>query len=156
MRRALFFLTFIIIASAAAAQTGLGINRLFGGKYADDPEVTEILMSGTSKFLTRNNLTVLASFKGPSKTYASIIQPLVVADGRGAKGRNVRYRDGQLYFAFYELKPTANGLKRYIYYVNNMGAKKPTVTLIYLEGKLSSDEASTLIQDTANKKNAKK
>lgn len=150
-RLILILLLTIVTTSGAVAQTGLRISRVFGGRYADDAGVTETMMSGTSKFLKSHKLEVLASFRGPSETYAPIISPLVLADGKRAKGRNVKYRDGQLYFAFFELAPTSSGNKRYIYYLNNNSSKPAMVTLLYFEGKLTSADASSLIQSTVKK-----
>lgn len=150
MKRLIFLLVILAAAwSGACAQDGLNINRVFGGRYGDDREVTETLISGSNRYLSSHKLDVLASFKGPASTYSSVIQPLVLADGRGAKGRNVRYREGQLYFAFFELKPLADGSRRYIYYVNNAVDKGSTVVLIYFQGRLSSAQVSALIQELA-------
>ncbi len=104
-------LTMIVATLAAAAQSGLQINQIFGGKYVSDPSVTETIMSGEQRFLRANYLSNLATFKGEAKTYAPIIQPLVLADGAQAIGRNVRYKDGKLQYAFFMLKPvTVDGL----------------------------------------------
>lgn len=143
-------LTILLLVSAwgcAFAQEGLNINRVFGGRYCDDKEVTETLITGSNKFLKKHKLEALASFRGPAATYSQLIGPLVLADGRGAKGRNVRYRDGQLYFAFFELKPLAGGARRYIYYVNNAADKGSSVVLIYFQGRLSPAQVSAIIQD---------
>lgn len=137
------------IIAGASAQKGLEINKVFGGKYVSDPSVTETLMSGEQKFLRSHRLTTLATFRGASKTYAPILQPLVLADGNNAIGRNVRYRDGKLQYAFFILKPTeANGKKinRYLYYLNNENSKRPSAMLIYFDGSLSRSQAESLIR----------
>jgi hypothetical protein len=73
-------LLLLITAIGVSAQTGLQINRIFGGKYGNDPSVTETMMSGEQRFLRANRLSNFATFKGDAKTYASIIQPLVLAE----------------------------------------------------------------------------
>ena len=100
---------FIIMAAllalrlCAAAQSGLEISRLFGGKYSSDPTVTETMMSGDQNFLRSHKLSTFATFKGNAEKYEPIVQPLVVADGSHATARNVRYRDGKLHYAFFVL-----------------------------------------------------
>lgn len=144
-------LTIILLglSLAASAQKGLEINRVFGGKYINDPSVTETLMSGNQKFLVKHNMSTLATFRGISAKYAPIIQPLVLADGTHATARNVRYKNGKLQYAFYILAPNEeNSVKnnRYIYYINNETAKNPSVILIYFDGKLKPNQAEALIK----------
>lgn len=140
------------IRLGACAQSGLEINRIFGGKYSSDPTVTETMMSGDQSFLRSHKLSTFATFKGNAAKYVQIIQPLVMADGAHATARNVRYRDGKLHYAFFVLPPvTANGkrLNRYLYYLNNEKAKKPSVMVIYFDGALTSAKAETLIKSLA-------
>lgn len=142
-------LLLLIFAIGVSAQTGLQINRIFGGKYGNDPSVTETMMSGEQRFLRANRLSNFATFKGDAKTYASIIQPLVLADGTKAIGRNVRYKDGKLQYAFLMLKPlTVDGrkLNRYLYYIYNTKSANPSVMVIYFDGTLSRMQAEDLIK----------
>lgn len=153
MKRSFIALMLLLTLSAlASAQTGLNINQIFGGKYASDPKVTETLISGKHRFLRENDLTMFATFKGPAATYASIVEPMVIADGAKAVGKNVRYKDGKLYFAFFILQPvTKDGNKenRYLYYLNNAARKGNNVLVVYLEGKISQDEANSIIKSMA-------
>ena len=139
----------VAATSAALAQNGLKINQIFTGDYASDPDVTMTIMSGESRYLTFHHLTVLATFKGPSGTYAKTLAPLVLADGSKAVGRNVRYKNGELYYAFYALPKVKVGkqeLNRYLYYVNNGSQKHKRVTMVYFEGKITQEEATRLIR----------
>lgn len=114
-----------------------------------DPSVTETIMSGEQRFLRANYLSNLATFKGEAKTYAPIIQPLVLADGAQAIGRNVRYKDGKLQYAFFMLKPvTVDGRKhnRYLYYIYNAKPASPTVMVIYFDGVLSKAQAESFVK----------
>ncbi|MCM1355146.1 MAG: DUF6108 family protein [Staphylococcus sp.] len=150
MKRLLsLLLIFISLSLGVSAQTGLEINQIFGGKYVSDPSVTETLMNGNQKFLTKHNLNTLATFRGNSQTYGPILQPLVLADGSKAIGRNVRYKEGKLQYAYFILPSiTVNGKKvnRYLYYLNNENGKKPSAMVIYFDGKISRDAASELIR----------
>lgn len=132
----------------ASAQTGMHINNVLGGKYVSDPSVTEVMMSGEQSFLKAHGLSNLATFRGDSETYAPILQPLVLADGAKSIGRNVRYKDGKLQYAFFMLPMTiVKGKKtnRYLYYLNKPDGKKPSVMMIYFDGTLSRTEAEDVI-----------
>ncbi len=150
MKRFIFIAIFMLLAvSRMIAQEDLRVNGIFGGKYAGDPSVTETMISGEQRFLKNNRLTNFATFKGDAKTYAPLIQPLVLADGASAIGRNVRYMEGMLQYAFFMLKPKmVDGRKvnRYLYYLRNTNSKNPTVMVIYFDGPLSRVDADTLIK----------
>ncbi|MDE5876004.1 MAG: hypothetical protein K2H47_00635 [Muribaculaceae bacterium] len=146
----------LMIASvlAATAQSGLKIDEIFNGKYASDPKVTETIISGKHKFLKAHKLTVFATFKGPAATYQQLAERLVLADGAQAIGKNVRYKDGRLYFALFILKPVTEGtvkLNRYLYYLNNAANNGSNVLVVYLEGSLDDQEVSDLIQSLTKK-----
>lgn len=145
-------MTMLALRLCATAQSGLEINKIFGGKYSSDPTVTETMMSGNQNFLRSHKLTTFATFKGNAEKYVPIIQPLVVADGAHATARNVRYRDGKLHYAFFVLPSVeSNGkkLNRYLYYLNNAKAKKPSVILIYFDGTIKNQDAEELIKSMA-------
>ncbi|MBP3288654.1 MAG: hypothetical protein J6L79_05405, partial [Muribaculaceae bacterium] len=62
--------------------------------------------------------------------------------------RNIRYSDGKLRYAFFILPSVErNGqtINRYLYYINNEGARKPSVIVIYFEGRIRPEKASELI-----------
>lgn len=149
MKRLLVLIPLILAVSlAASAQTGLNIDKIFGGKYVSDPKVTETLMSGNHWYLRDHDLSILATFKGPASVYAPIIEPLILSDARKALGRNVRYQEGKLYFAFLILPPLqsrGSKVNRYLYYLNTINRGGTNVVVVYLEGSLSQDEASDLI-----------
>ncbi|MDE6680571.1 MAG: hypothetical protein K2J92_04375 [Muribaculaceae bacterium] len=154
MRRLLFTaIMLIVFMLTASAQTGLHINEIFNGKYASDPKVTETIISGTHKFLKGHDLTVFATFKGPASVYRQSVEQLVLSDGAQAIGKNVRYKDGKLYFALFILKPITEGktkLNRYLYYLNN-ATDKGNVLVVYLEGSLSDGKVTELIQSLTKK-----
>lgn len=150
----IFLIMSILLTTAlvSQAQQGLKINQIFGGRYVSDPSVTETMLSGEQRFLRSHKLTTFATFKGDAKTYASIIQPLVLADGAHAKGRNVRYREGKLQYAFFVLpsiESDGKKINRYLYYLNNEGTKRPSVMVIYFDGRITPDGASSLIKQLA-------
>lgn len=148
MKRIILILMAIATVAAAYAQAGLQINSIFGGKYCADSTVTETMMTGNQRFLKKHGLSTFATFKGPAAKFASVIQPLVLADGAHATGRNIRYSDGKLRYAFFILPSVerdGHRINRYLYYINSEGVRKPSVIVIYFEGRITPDKASALI-----------
>lgn len=161
-RNLLLLFMMLTVGICATAQTGLEINKMFGGKYVSDPQVSEVMMNGSQQYLRRYHLKSLAIFSGPAETYASTAQKLVLADGSKATERDVRYRNGKLYYAYYVLPPIeVNGVKlrRYIYYLNKecrrhtKNAKKTQdkVILIYFDGEIIRRQADEFIRRNTNK-----
>ena len=147
-------LVLVAIPFGIFAQTGLEISQIFSGKYSSEPDVTETLMSGNQPFLRNHRLTTFATFKGSAAKYAPIIQPLILADGAHAKGRNVRYKDGKLHYAFLilpSIKIDGKKINRYVYYLNNSKGKNPSVMAIYFEGTINDSQAANLIETLINK-----
>ena len=141
----LLLLLYILIASASGvfAQAGLEIDQFFGEKYAKDSMVSMTRISGEQPFLRSKHLLSISTFKGNADKFAQLISPCVIHDGRNAVGRNVRYSNGVLQYAFFELRGN-----RYIYYIDRSSAPKPSVILIYLESdkEMSSDKVLELIK----------
>lgn len=150
MKRILIaFMLLLTVGSAAFAQANLKINGIFQGDYVSDPEVTMTVMSGDSRYLKSRHLSVLSTFKGPAEKYAKTLEPLVLADGAKAVGRNVRYKNGSLYYAFYSLPKVKSGdreLNRYIYYVTGGVPSRRRVTLVYFEGTITQEQAVKFIR----------
>lgn len=152
-----FLFTLILLISATlpvSAQSGLNVNKIFSGRYSTDPRVTETVISGNSNYLKKNHLSVFTSFRGPSAVYAAEIQKYVTADGSTAVGKDVRYRNGKLYFAYYMLKPEKSGdrtINRYIYYLNTAATGGDNVLVVYMEGTASEQTVAELIRNMAKK-----
>ena len=150
MKRYLTAVMIILTTSIlAAAQTPLQISQIFNGTYASDPAVTETMMSGNHDFLKRHKLSLFTTFKGPASKYAQIVEPLVLKDGANAIGRNIRYKDGVLTYAYFMLQPIEEDgktINRYIYYINGQPQKGKNIMVLYFEGRLRQNEANALIK----------
>ena len=147
-------ITMLAISLCGSAQIGLEINKLFGGKYSSDPTVTETIMSGDQRYLRSHHLSTFATFKGSAQKYEDIVLPLVKADGADATGRDVRYKNGKMSYAFFVLPPIEKDgrkLNRYLYYLLTSRAKKPSVMVIYFDGEISTNKAESLIRDLTNR-----
>lgn len=150
MKRLLFIIVLLMSAATAGAQTDLRINELFDGEFVDDPRATEIVQQGGSlndyKLSQYHSLTV----KGAPEL-AQRFETLLRADGRNATDREITYRNGGIYFAFYQLPP-ADKLNRYIFYLNAHRASGNKIMLIYMAGKASASEIKSFMNIIDSKK----
>lgn len=144
------FLIFLLTSMATLpvlAQSGLNINNLFDGRYKNNPYAVELIVTGSNA--KEINLDVYHSLKVTQKSQQNLIESLVVKDGAKAVEKEVEYRSGQLYYGFYTLPQTKKGHNRYIFFLNqNLAKKTPKnmVTLIYMEGKATSEQIKNLIR----------
>lgn len=156
MKRTIFIiLTCLLTCVSAMAQQGLNINRLFNENLKTDDWVTQELNGKTEIIVTGDNAKEMGlstyhsiSFNSGKKQDRESIEALVIKDGAQALDKDVEYRNGQLYYGFYTLKPNKRN-KRYIFYLNqNLARKSPKniVTVIYMEGKKSPEEVKKLIR----------
>lgn len=155
MKRIIIIFIGLFIAIAARAQQGLNINSLFNENLITEGWVTQELNDKTEIIVTGNKAKELGlntyhsiSVTGKAKSDRTAIERLVIKDGAQALDKDVEYRNGQLYYGFYTLKPNKKN-KRYIFYLNqNLANKSPknVVTVIYMEGKKSPKEVKKLIR----------
>lgn len=145
-RIVIILLTVLLTAGVAMAQEGLNINRLFDGRFKKASGVTEIIVTGQQA--CEIGLNVYHSLSVTDNGQSELVESLVVKDGVSAIDKEVEYRNGQLYYGFYTMKPH-KGNKRYIFFLNqNLARKSPkqVVTLIYMEGKASAESIKKLIR----------
>ena len=156
MKRSLFIILMcLVIGIEAMAQQGLNINRLFNENLITDEWVTQELNGKTEIIVTGKKAKEMGlstyhsiSLNSGKKQDRDNIESLVKKDGAQAIDKDVEYRNGQLYYGFYTLKPNKSN-KRYIFYLNqNLARKSPRniVTVIYMEGKKSPEEVKKLIR----------
>ena len=145
-------MTMLALRLCATAQSGLEINKVFGGKYSSDPTPPPQLPDEHQISPGSPTHTTSPLFKGGPKKYYPIFRPLLGADAALAPSPNARSGDAKLHYAFFVLPPIeSNGkkLNRYIYYLNNAKAKKPSVMLIYFDGTIKNQDAEELIKSMA-------
>lgn len=130
--------------SVSLAQNRLNIGALFDGRYHDEPRASETQISGDK--LSRYSLSLYRSLTLTDMPEAAeVIEPLVIKDGLHAQDREVSYRDGGLYYGFYQLTPR-NGTQRYLFYLNQNRNKGNKIILIYLEGSASRDKIKQMLK----------
>ena len=151
----IIMLTGLLTISTAMAQEGLNINKLFDKNLKTDEWVTHELNGITEIIVTGNKAKEMGlstyhsvSIKNGTKQEREPFERLVLKDGAQALDKDVEYRNGQLYYGFFTLKPIKHN-KRYIFYlIQNLAKKSPKniVTVIYMEGKKSPEEVKKLIR----------
>lgn len=130
--------------SAMLAQNKLHIGELFDGRYHDEPRASETQIS--SDKLDRYSLSLYRSLTlTDMPEAAATIEPLVTRDAAKAVDREVSYRDGGLYYGFYQLQPR-HGVQRYLFYLNQNRNKGNKIILIYLEGTASRDKIKAMLK----------
>lgn len=146
MKRYLSILLLTITATLASyAQEDFSINRLFDGRYRNNPSATETVMKGGALKEYDVSLYHSITLNGiPSETRE--IERLVTRDGASAVEKEVSYRKGALYYGFYEF-PMLHGKHRYIFYLNQYASGSgDKVILIYLEGAAQRDKIKKLLK----------
>jgi len=130
--------------SAMLAQDKLAIGQLFDGRYHDEPRASEAQISGDK--LSRYSLSLYRSLTLTDMPEAAAeIEPLVTRDAAKAVDREVSYRDGVLYYGFYQLQPHY-GQQRYMFYLNQNRNGGDKIILIYLEGSASRDKIKQMLK----------
>lgn len=140
--------TLLLIASfciAASAQSSFEIDQLFDGRYRTNPAVTENVMKGGSLKKYDISLYHSLNFTGiPAE--AKKIERLVARDGTKATDKEVSYRNGALYYGFYEF-PMSHGKNRYIFYLNqHANGSGNKIILIYIEGSAPRNQIKKLLK----------
>lgn len=145
MKRLLFIMFMIMAVSGVHAQDKLNIKNLFDGRYHDNPDVTETLIQG--KQLKEYNLDLYRSLTVVNDSdIASEIEHYLLKDAKSAVEREVSYRDGGLYYGFYELPGRGAALHRYIFYLNQFRTKGDKIILIYMEGIATNDRIKQMLK----------
>lgn len=136
MKRLLLLLALLLGAAATAgAQKGLQIAAYFGSDYQKRADATEVLLG--SDALKPYRLTLFRSLTLKADLHeAERIEKAIARDTRNAQSREQGKRAGRLYYGYYELPKTSDGLRRYIFYRNNalQAGSDGLLTLIYMEG----------------------
>lgn len=146
MNRILISLIITILCSAEAfCQDGLQIDKIFGGRYHNNPAAAETLIQGNDD-LEDKGISLIRTLKLTNVfDEANFIEPLVTADGAKAIEKTVLYKDGLLYLGFYQLPP--DGKKnRYLIYLNQKPKGGDKINVIFIEGNASYDTVSKLIK----------
>lgn len=142
-----FFLVGVDVASSA--QTGLNIEELFNGQFRDDKNTTETIITGEP--LYDYNLGYYHSLTfSDAQSKVDIIEPLVVRDGAKAVDKEVSYRGGKLYYAFYSLSPgkskSGKNVNRYLFYLNQYAVGRDGLIIIYLSGSASREQVKNMLK----------
>lgn len=145
----LFIITLLAAGLRASAQTALNIDTLFDGQFRDDKNAVETIINGDPLYdYDLSHYHSLSLSDSPGKV--DLIEPLVTKDGASAIDKEVSYRGGKLYYAFYTLPPvkskSGTKLNRYIFYLNQYAVGRDGVTLIYMSGTASRGQVKKMLK----------
>lgn len=150
MKRLFLFIAIMTLAISSQAQKGLAVNEVFESEYAEDPRATLIeLNGGALGDYGLSEYRSLTLVDAPAD--APDIEQLLRSDGARAVEKEVTYRNGGIYFAFYQLSPK-KGLNRYLFYLNTNRASGNKIMLIYMAGTASPAEIKSFIKNIDSKK----
>lgn len=134
----------VLIPTCAMGQESLNVSSFFSEAYAGRPEVTMVTLSGGVISGHR-----IEEFKSISVTGDSIlsgqIRRAVGKDGAKAIDKAASYRNGQLYFGFYNLGGKGKS-RQYLFYLDRHATDVDKVTLIYIRGDCSAEEVKRIIE----------
>ncbi len=147
MRRVvLIFMSVLVMTVGLMAQSpfrsGLNISAVFDGRYHDNPKVTETIIKGDA--LQKYKLTIYRglTFDGMAEA-AETLEPLLAKDGTSALEREVSYKGGHLYYAFYQMPSMVDNI--YLFYLNRHLAGGDKITLIYMRGDATIDDIKKML-----------
>lgn len=157
MRR-IFITLALMCVCATAIHARLNIEQIFNDAWTSDPNVTEAIVTGKAAHKINSRLDRLAFFKADAANYGEMVRKLVLADAHKASGRDLRYSDGVLSYAYIALSAPEGDCRdkvnTFIYYVESKRNSHPaTVMVVLLEGSLSAKEQAKIIESL--KKNKK-
>ncbi len=141
--RLILMIISLVVSMEVAGQSGLNIAKLFDGRYCDNPNASETIISGEN--LKPYNIERFHSIKLENMSEeADSLGRLVVKDGVYAINKEVRYKGGHLYTVFYQFPPV-NSINRYFFYLNTNLTGGHEILFIYIEGRAEwSDLTKTL------------
>lgn len=138
---ALMFMA-LCLTLAAEAQSGLSVGTLFTSMRGN-PNVSVTCVKGRP--LSKYRLSLFYSLAVEDDNAAKKqVEAALAKDARKAVDREVHYKDGRLYYAFYNMGQNDDGLNRYILY--NSGTSKTKAVLIYLEGKAGPEMIDSFLK----------
>jgi len=144
MKHSLILFTLILTSLTSMAQTSLNILEIFGDKYRKSDNATETIVSGEA--LKGTDLKLYRSLVLTDMADAAPeISKAVTKDGVKAVSREVKYVDGQLYYAQFMLTPSG-GDNRYIFYVNHHLKGGNKIMLVYMRGPATLQKIKQLIR----------
>lgn len=126
------------------AQEGLNVAPFFSETYISDPNVTLVTFSGSqleSRGLTKYKSISVVDDAGLSDKIAKAVS----RDGSRSQSKEVKYKDGVLYFGFYSMGGKGRH-RRYLLFLNRRPTGKEKTTLIYMEGDLDAASVKRMIK----------
>ncbi|MBR0275038.1 MAG: hypothetical protein IJQ76_02385 [Prevotella sp.] len=134
-RRWIVWLVWLTMAVTAKAQSGLYVSQVFEGLIIPKNEMVETRVKG--RMLSKYQLSFFRSLRfAVSEERIQQVRQLVDSDCRQAANSNWQQQTGKGKTTIMIQLPPKDGLNRFLCYKQH----KKEVTLVYMEGRLSSIE----------------
>lgn len=137
-----------LFAGVSASAEDLNVARFFKEDFASDPNVTMVSMSGRQTKWSGLTTYRSVSVSGDSEK-ADALARAVRKDGVKAEMKETSYKDGKLYFGFYNLGGEGKN-RKYLFYLDLRPKGKDKTTLVYIEGDWTAEEVKKMITKKIN------
>lgn len=141
--RLILIMISLVVSMGAAGQTGLNVAKLFDGRYRNNPNASETIMSGEPLKQYKFELFHSVELKNMPEE-ADTLEQLVMKDGASAINKEVKYVGGHLYAGFYQLPPVKS-MNRYLFYLNKNLIKEHKILMIYIEARVEWSDVRQFI-----------
>lgn len=140
----LLIVLMLLAVSPPSVWAQLNVSSVLNGKYRDNPNAQETILKGDVlhdyKLIYYDGLTLTDMPEA-----AKVIEPLVTRDGAQALHREVSYKGGSLYYAYYML-PRKCETNRFLFYLNRYPVGGNQIVLIYMEGDAGYDRIKKMLK----------
>ncbi|MDE7407196.1 MAG: hypothetical protein K2M76_02145 [Muribaculaceae bacterium] len=134
----------LALVSSLTAVAQLHVASVLNGKYRDNPNAQETILKG--EVLQDYKLKYYDGLTLTDMPEAAVqIEPLVTRDGASALHREVSYKGGTLYYAYYMLQRGCD-VNRYLFYLNRYPVGGNQIVLIYMEGEAGYDRIKKMLK----------
>lgn len=144
MKHLLLIIAAICINMGALAQLSPEIRKIFSDYASPDGKTTETIISGEA--LKGTDLKLYRSLViNDSPDEAVSIAERISKCGVKAVSREVKYIDGQIYYAQFSLTPTSSEKNRYLFYLNSHLKGGNRIMIVYMSGNAKLEQIKKLI-----------
>lgn len=143
LKRLVVFFICILAGGISASAESLNVDGFFKEDFASDPNVTMVSMSGRQAKWSGLTSYKSVSVSGDAEK-ADAVARAVRKDGIKAEMKETTYKDGKLYFGFYNLGGEGKN-RKYLFYLDLRPKGKDKTTLVYIEGDWTAEEVKRMI-----------
>lgn len=145
MKKFIIIILLATLGTAIAMAQGRSLNvaQFFTDESASLPSVTMVMTTGNQLQWSGCNKYASVSVTGDN-ALADKLAAAVKKDGVKAESKETSYKEGKLYFGFYNLGWRKDE-RRYLFFLDRRPTGVDKTTLVYISGDLSPEEVKKFI-----------